>query len=907
MEKRRDKKIILAWVAVILLILLALGLRLNFVIKHRQVPVVWDAAGYNIQAKEFLAAFRAWPDRSLFLRHFTRAYEMALPKCELYPLFLSGVYALGQADFQTARLAQAILGALTCFLLFLICRRLFNLAVALFALLIAALYIPFILSEGRLLTETLAIFVLVLTNFLLVLSMEKGKWFWIFLAGISTALLVVSRTFFQYIFIFYWPALIIGMRIKRIRWSLPRSLFFLIGLALIIVPRLFWTPRVDKLKRPLISGSWRNGLAIYCGIYPPNQGLQSNANPGGEILNEIVRERGHRSPDDDDFFRAYLRIMLTEPAEAIPVLLAKGWLFWKRAYNDFLQSYILSPEGINIFNRVLLLLGLLGIPLLFGLGPRSWFWLISIIYTWAVCFLSDAESRYTLPAMPFMIGTAAWFVDRFIRGLVLLKRQGRGVLLCFYLSLFLGGGCLILSRIFRCGLLLSLIPDLGFIAAFRIRVLLICLAVVALVPLLFTVYRSLISGWRRLAAAIFPPFLILMIFFSALKVHPTWNQWRCRLADEVRKITQVIKLPPDIENYRSAELKIDMVSCPRPQYDLLVKVDGELVRRFGRGLTADDWIPPDKKRAFPIYLRQQRRKLIEVKQWFGVPIDIRKLRGKEVIEVELEFIPIASAPDSYLDLYGDYPVNDDPRVFEGPTFSTSSADLSLYKYLYEDDWRLWQRTRLEAFPIKSASSGQTQGDDDLCPEEGIQSGRYRIFLELSRLPPRSSGFPVAVQREEYLTKKTVPAHYFGLMLWEVNPWKRESGRILLEAAHVDAGEKGGFKMVAYADSDGDGRPDTLLDDSSYLTADKAGEWSSWEFTTGEKRLFVGIAWPEEPGRKVYYERALWPRDVFPEVMYYTTGPNAATAYPVLTNLRITFLKEKGDKMAEGVQAADAEE
>jgi len=152
MVKLINKKIISGGL-VGLCLLLALGLRLNFVLRYPQLPVVWDAAGYHIQAKEFLDAFQAWPDRQLFLKYFKKAYADALYKCELYPLFLSAVYAGGGINFPNARVAQALLGTLNCLLLYLITARVFNRRVALFSLLLAAVYIPFILSEGRLLTS----------------------------------------------------------------------------------------------------------------------------------------------------------------------------------------------------------------------------------------------------------------------------------------------------------------------------------------------------------------------------------------------------------------------------------------------------------------------------------------------------------------------------------------------------------------------------------------------------------------------------------------------------------------------------------------------------------------------------------------------------------------------------------
>jgi len=272
--------------ALALILILAFLFRLNFFLYHRQAPVVWDAAGYNIQAREFSAAFSAWPDRAAFLEHFKKAYEMALPKCELYPLFVSFVYLIWGIDFSTVRIAQGILGTFSLLLLYLIGARVCNRRVALISIVIGALYIPFVISEGRVLTETLAIFVFLLTVWLLVLSLKRGSWWLVFLAGLSTALMVITRTFFQYVYVLYFPMLLVGLaaRKKRIPWS---SLFFILGLAVIIVPRLFWTPQVDRHGRSFISGSWRNGLAMYCGVYPPVRGLQTSADPGGEILRSI--------------------------------------------------------------------------------------------------------------------------------------------------------------------------------------------------------------------------------------------------------------------------------------------------------------------------------------------------------------------------------------------------------------------------------------------------------------------------------------------------------------------------------------------------------------------------------------------------------------------------------------------
>ena len=62
-------------------------------------------------------------------------------------------------------------------------------------------------------------------------------------------------------------------------------------------------------------------------------------------------------------------------------------------------------------------------------------------------------------------------------------------------------------------------------------------------------------------------------------------------------------------------------------------------------------------------------------------------------------------------------------------------------------------------------------------------------------------------------------------------------------AHAEAGTFGAFYYVAYADSTGDGLPDTPLARSPLAASERPGQWTSWRFTTDAERVFIGHAWP----------------------------------------------------------------
>jgi hypothetical protein len=82
---------------------------------------------------------------------------------------------------------------------------------------------------------------------------------------------------------------------------------------------------------------------------------------------------------------------------------------------------------------------------------------------------------------------------------------------------------------------------------------------------------------------------------------------------------------------------------------------------------------------------------------------------------------------------------------------------------------------------------------------------------------------------------------YRVQVWKLPP--AEGPRTCRVAiAHADAGLPGAFYYVAYADTDGDGRPDKLIARSPLARAARAGQWTQWEFAADQKNVFVGKAW-----------------------------------------------------------------
>ena len=134
---------------------------------------------------------------------------------------------------------------------------------------------------------------------------------------------------------------------------------------------------------------------------------------------------------------------------------------------------------------------------------------------------------------------------------------------------------------------------------------------------------------------------------------------------------------------------------------------------------------------------------------------------------------------------------------------------------------------------------------------------------------------------------------YNLWVWGVNPERKTGNKVTVKIPHAATGEKGGFHIIAYADTNGDGKPDKEIAKSDYLTASQPGDWSSFEFETPEERIFVGNTWPARKNVWIFRGNGPWPRagGIFEDRFYHTIKPgHASSAGPAYTNLKVGFSK-----------------
>ncbi|MDH3745888.1 MAG: glycosyltransferase family 39 protein, partial [Acidobacteriota bacterium] len=174
--------------------LLALAARLLYLYQSRDNPSfgapIVDAGDYDLVARRLLE------DRALDVRLFWQPF--------FYPWFLAAVYGLSAGSILAAKLAQAILGSLTCVLVFFLGRRLYDRTTGWVAAALTALYGPLIFFENELLATGWAAFWSVALLLLVLRAADIPRPLETFGLGAVAALAVLTRPSFLPFVVVAW-------------------------------------------------------------------------------------------------------------------------------------------------------------------------------------------------------------------------------------------------------------------------------------------------------------------------------------------------------------------------------------------------------------------------------------------------------------------------------------------------------------------------------------------------------------------------------------------------------------------------------------------------------------------------------------------------------------------------------
>ena len=370
-------------------------------------------------------------------------------RAPIYPYFLAAVYKLFGHNYFTIRLIQFIIGSLSCILVYLLGRKVFNKRVAIIAGLMATFYGVLIYYEGELLLPVLEVFL----NLLLILTYIKARekpsnklWF---LCGILLGLSALVRPNILLVgaALFLW---IVLKPTSQSKIQFPRTLstmsilnpvYLALGAILLILPV---TLRNYIKGHDFVLISSQGGMNFYIGNNPKSDGATAIF-PGGsatwwgsyEDAVQLAERKEGRSLKPSEissfWYKEGLNFALNQPFQFLKLILKKVALFWNgnelannRDFYFFARSApilkLLIWKFIIYFPFGLITpLGLVGI-ILFHLKSslkvvkeKDFVNLLEIflfVYMFSI-ILFFVTARYRVPILPILLLFAAFTLERF--------------------------------------------------------------------------------------------------------------------------------------------------------------------------------------------------------------------------------------------------------------------------------------------------------------------------------------------------------------------------------------------------------------------------------------------------------------------------------------------------------------
>ncbi|MFH0924639.1 MAG: glycosyltransferase family 39 protein [bacterium] len=356
-----------------------------------------------------------------------------------YPIFLASIFLLFKNSILAVRLTQAVIGGITCILIYFIGKKVTDKKVAIFASLIAIFFDVLVFYTGLLLVETLMGFFICLMIWMLLkikkrIERDKGSWLLSLLTGILIGIASLTKPIILPFILFILLWLFISIGIKKVVFK--NFTWIVLGSILILLP---WVIRNYRISGKILLTSTNGGSNFYMGNNPFDI----------EAPNLM----------EDEAIKRYE----TGSIEWSAFLYQKGWRFiknnpkkWlKYAYRKFKRLWFglenpwpMFPNGD--YKRELEFMGGINIPLfnykfifpflLLGLviSIRTWrkwllFYLLLIHYS-LIHIMYFAHERFRTPLLPILILFAGLGICSVVRIIIGIFRHPSFVRLHFFKS-----------------------------------------------------------------------------------------------------------------------------------------------------------------------------------------------------------------------------------------------------------------------------------------------------------------------------------------------------------------------------------------------------------------------------------------------------------------------------------------
>jgi 4-amino-4-deoxy-L-arabinose transferase-like glycosyltransferase len=411
-EDYANSKLAVETWALVYLLLLALGVRLIFVALYHFTSA--DAVGYDTLAQNIMSGH----DFSL---QTGPPFEPALNQAPVYPYFLAGLYGVFGFHAIAVFVTQALVGSLTCCLMYFTARLYLVAQTAFFVALVNAVY-PFTsYFTAMKSTETVFTFLMCAALYLIVRAYRREDWRWMFAGGLMLGAAILCRPG-SFFFPFFLGLLFLLSHRFRKPWG-KLAAVLVIASMVVVMPWLIRNYRAGGTITPLPMGLarafWQTTVPDSdpnTPQYPQDSDLKD---PAPELAQNKTATEAQSAGAEPQMWRAGIANIRREPKAYLLRRLKEYPRLWvstgdyllKGRDQSFREAWAQRKYFLVTLKLVLLImLGILPAALaLSGIfGLRSW--LVDLLPLWAFpLYLTLARlpfviaPRNTLPAHPYML------------------------------------------------------------------------------------------------------------------------------------------------------------------------------------------------------------------------------------------------------------------------------------------------------------------------------------------------------------------------------------------------------------------------------------------------------------------------------------------------------------------------
>jgi len=389
---------------ILILFFSAFFIRLLFILTLKNHFYFDDEYEYFNMAKNFLLG------KGLIVGETLKSFRPPL-----YPFFLSLFYGFG-CSLITIRIIQAIISSFTVLLIYITGKEIFDEKVGFISAVISVFYPFFIFYTGFLLTETLFIFLIVLTIYFYILTLKSGRYKikYLIQCGIHSGLGSLCRPTMEPFFLIFLLFLLMAkedfkVKIKKILIS---SLFFILTLS----P---WIIRNYVIFKKFIPATTMGGWVFWEGNNPKSVGGPCSYFPKDILKMEETKR-------DSYLYNLAIEEIKKNPKRFI-------WLL----YNKFKRFWNITPNASQFQKPLYRIISVLSFGLLLPFFIIGFFLSLKkkkglIIHTLIIYFtifhmIFLASIRYRVVIEPFYIIFAVYGFSHILTASVKLLSSSKFV------------------------------------------------------------------------------------------------------------------------------------------------------------------------------------------------------------------------------------------------------------------------------------------------------------------------------------------------------------------------------------------------------------------------------------------------------------------------------------------------